>query len=95
MTGSDVFQINPHAVETMSASGLKSETFDFDSGFGQAAITGFLATGSTHDVIQVDTSMFTYLNAGMVAGAGCGGVARQRDPRRVPTSRSPTPPATS
>jgi len=64
-TGSDVFAIKPHAVETMTASGQKSETFDFDSGFGQCAITGFLATGTTHDVIQVDTSMFSYLSPGM------------------------------
>ena len=64
-TGSDVFAIKPHAVETMTSSGQKSETFDFDSGFGQCAITGFLATGATHDVIQVDTSLFSYLSPGM------------------------------
>ena len=64
-TGSDIFAIKPHAVETTTASGQKSETFDFDSGFGHAAITGFLATGSTHDVIQLDASMFSYLSPGM------------------------------
>jgi hypothetical protein len=64
-TGSDTFAINPHAAETIAASGVTGETFEFASGFGQNAITGFLATGATHDVIEFNRSMFSSLTPTM------------------------------
>ncbi len=64
-TGSDTFAINPHATEAISATGENSETFEYATGFGESAITGFLATGTTQDVIQLGVSMFSYLTPTM------------------------------
>jgi hypothetical protein len=64
-TGSDTFAVNPHANESFSATGENNETFEYASGFGQSAITGFLATGTAHDVIQLGVSMFSYLTPTM------------------------------
>ena len=64
-TGSDVFAINPHWTDTINASGETCETFTYGSGFGASAINGFLATGATHDTLQVQLSMFSNLNASL------------------------------
>jgi hypothetical protein len=63
--GSDTFAINPHGSEAITASGRNDETFAYGPGFGQSAITGFLATGAAHDVIQLNVSMFNYLSPTM------------------------------
>ena len=65
-SGADTFtMINSHADETITVSGKTGETFDYSANFGQSAISGFLATGPSHDVIQLETSMFNLLNATM------------------------------
>jgi hypothetical protein len=62
MVGSDTFVINPHSVETTTVMNSKSnETFAYGAGFGQDAITGFLApTTSGHDYLQFSKSMFGF-----------------------------------
>ena len=75
-TGNDTFALNPHANEAITASGVNSETFEYASGFGQSAITGFLATGARHDVVQLrglDVQLFV---ADDDAGARRDGAAR-------------------
>jgi len=71
--GADVFALNPHANEAITASGHASEVFAYASGFGQSAITGFAATGASHDVLQVQSAMFsdvtTLLNHAVQVGA--------------------------
>jgi hypothetical protein len=57
-TGANTFAINPHTSETTTATGRTNETFVFGAGFGQDALAGFLATGSTHDLLQFSASMF-------------------------------------
>ena len=63
--GADLFAIDPHSVEAITASGRNSETFEYASGFGQSTVTGFLATGSAVDVVQFNLSMFNYLTPSM------------------------------
>ena len=38
--------------------GAGIDTFAFHSGFGQDAIYSFTATGTKHDILQVDSTMF-------------------------------------
>jgi hypothetical protein len=64
-TGADLFAFNPHSLEATTASGHTGETFEYDGQFGQSAITGFAATGSSHDLVQLDIASFSYLNASM------------------------------
>ena len=58
-TGADTFALNPHANEAITATGHNSEVFAYEAGFGQSTITGFAATGASHDVLQFPTSMFS------------------------------------
>jgi hypothetical protein len=76
-TGSDTFAINPHGIEAITASGTNTETFDYASGFGQSAISGFLATGATHDVVQFELSMFSYLTPTMTQAQDAAAVLAQ------------------
>ena len=62
-TGSDTFKVNSHANELIDASGRTAETFEFGSGFGHQSITGLLASGATHDVIELPPTMFRGLNS--------------------------------
>jgi len=63
--GRDTFALTPHASETITATGTSGDAFVFHQGFGQDTLNGFVATGSTHETLQFDTSMFSYLNASM------------------------------
>jgi len=63
-TGVDTFALNPHSVETITASGTTKDVFVYTPGFGQDAITGFLATGANHDLLQFNASSFSYLTPG-------------------------------
>jgi beta-glucanase (GH16 family) len=63
--GADTFAVNPHTTETINAAGENSETFAFGANFGNATISGLLATGTSHDLIQLDISSFSYLNTTM------------------------------
>ena len=62
-SGADVFPLNAHATEAVSATGLNPETFEYASGFGQSSITGLLAGGGASDVIQFNLSMFHGLSS--------------------------------
>jgi hypothetical protein len=64
-TGADVFTLPHHANETISATGSSSDTFVFTPTFGADAIAGFVAGGAGHDVVQFETSAFSYLTPGM------------------------------
>ena len=64
--GGDVFTLNPHANETIAATTTSTgDTFVFSRNFGHDALTGFVATGASHDTLQFAISDFAYLNAGM------------------------------
>jgi hypothetical protein len=62
-TGSD--PLSYHAVETIDATTSGGEQFIFSAGFGNETINGFSASGATPDTIQLATSSFSYLTAGM------------------------------
>ncbi len=64
-TGADTFALTEHSTETITASGTKGDTFVFTPSFGQDAITGFAATGASHDVLQFSISDFSYLTPAM------------------------------
>jgi hypothetical protein len=62
-TGSD--PLSYHPVETIDANTSGGEQFIFSAGFGAETINGFSASGATPDSIQLATSSFSYLTAGM------------------------------
>ena len=62
-TGSD--PLSYHPVETIDATTSSGEQFIFSAGFGNETINGFSASGATPDSIQLATSSFSYLTAGM------------------------------
>jgi hypothetical protein len=68
-TGSDTFAINPHAVETVTATNMQSETFVYGPGFGQDTLTGFLETSLSHDLLQFSASMFGFSPTSQTADA--------------------------
>lgn len=51
--------------QTIDATSSGSENFVFATGFGSETIQGFAASGTTPDTIQLATSSFSYLTAGM------------------------------
>ena len=63
--GEDIFAINAHATEAVTSTGTTGDIFIYSAGFGQDAITGFAATGSSHDTFHFSASMFSYLTPGM------------------------------
>ena len=42
---------------------VTGETFDYGSGFGHESITGLLASGPSHDVIELPLTMFKGLSS--------------------------------
>ena len=54
-----------HPVETIDATTSGAEQFIFSAGFGNETINGFAVSGATPDTIQLATSSFSYLTAGM------------------------------
>jgi hypothetical protein len=60
--GSDTLAVPPHSVETTTIMNSKSNvTFVYGPGFGQDAITGFLAPASAgHDHLQFSHTMFGF-----------------------------------
>src|SRR5271165_3906503 len=68
-TGSDTFAINPHSVETVTATNMQSETFAYGPGFGQDTLTGFLETSASHDLLQFSASMFGFSTSSQTADA--------------------------
>ena len=50
--GADVFNLDPHASETINAGGTTGDTFAFASSYGPDLLNGFVATGSGHDTLQ-------------------------------------------
>ncbi len=61
--GADPFSYHP--VETIDAATSGAETFVFGTNFGNETIQGFAASGTAPDTIQLATSSFSYLTAGM------------------------------
>ena len=57
-TGADTFTLNPHANEAITASG-HNEVFAYEAGFGQSTIVGFAATGAGHDLLEIQSAMFS------------------------------------
>jgi hypothetical protein len=64
-TGPDTFAIDPHPAEMIAATDMTNETFKFSAYFGGDAFLGFDSSGRSHDVAQLELSMFDYLKAGM------------------------------
>lgn len=62
-TGTDPLTYN--SVETINATSSGGEHFIFGAGFGTETINGFAALGASPDTIQLATSSFSYLTAGM------------------------------
>ena len=60
----DTFGI-PHPIESINANWYVGETFSLSAGFGQAAISNFTHSGTSHDVIDLSVSMFSYLTPAM------------------------------
>jgi len=56
--GLDNFSLINHSSETIDATGYSNETFVFTQTFGQDAISGFVATGGMHDILQFDAAAF-------------------------------------
>ena len=54
-----------HPVETIDATTSGDEQFIFSAGFGNETINGFEVSGATPDTIDLATSSFSYLTAGM------------------------------
>jgi hypothetical protein len=54
-----------HSVETIDATTNGAEQFVLGSAFGAETIKGFAASGATPDTIQLASSSFSYLTAGM------------------------------
>ena len=63
MTGADPFAY--HSVETIDATTSGAEQFILGAAFGNETIKGFVASGASPDTIQLATSSFSYLTAGM------------------------------
>jgi hypothetical protein len=54
-----------HSVETIDATTRGGEQFVLGAAFGKETINGFAASGASPDTIQLATSSFSYLTAGM------------------------------
>ena len=59
----DTFLLDAHSSESISAA-VGGDTLAFHSGFGTTTISGFIASGASHDTLQFDSSMFSGLVAG-------------------------------
>ena len=64
-TGTGQDSLSYHPVETIDATTSGGEHFIFGAGFGAETINGFAASGASADTIQLATSSFSYLTAGM------------------------------
>ncbi len=51
--------------EQIIAGSHTNETFTFTKGFGNASISGFIPHGAGHDILEFNTSSFSYLNSTM------------------------------
>ncbi len=68
-SGSQTIGLTDYGKETITATSRTNETFAFSTGFGNDTIIGFAATGTGHDLIQFEASMFSYLTPGMSQAA--------------------------
>ncbi|HEY1780035.1 MAG TPA: M10 family metallopeptidase C-terminal domain-containing protein [Roseiarcus sp.] len=64
-TGTGQDMLSYHPVETVDATTAGAEHFIFAAGFGSETIKGFAASGASADTLQLATSSFAYLSAGM------------------------------
>ncbi len=60
-----VLPTNANSAESITATSRTNVTFAFAPGFGNDPIQGFAAIGPGNDVLQFETSMFSYLTSGM------------------------------
>ena len=67
--GTETIPLIPYATELITATSRTNDTFAFTANFGNDTITGFAATGASHDLIQFEASMFSYLTPGMTQAA--------------------------
>ena len=74
-TGAD--PLSYHPIETIDATTSGDEQFIFGAGFGAETIKGFAASGASPDTIQLATSSFSYLTAGMSQGQDLAAVLAQ------------------
>ena len=67
-----------HSNETINlGAGAGAETFVLSQGFGNETINGFAASGTNADTLQLSTSAFSYLNAGMTQAQDLAAVLSQ------------------
>jgi hypothetical protein len=64
-SGAETVPLTPYTTESIGATGRTSDTFEFGPGFGNDTILGFAATGASHDLLQFEASMFSYLTPGL------------------------------
>ncbi len=64
-SGTETIPLTFHSSESITATSRTKDTFVFTPGFGNDTIIGFAATGSNHDTMQFNASMFSYLTPGM------------------------------
>ena len=62
--GGETIPLHPYGAELIVATGRTSDVFVYTPGFGHDTITGFAATGVSHDVLQFNASAF---GAGLTA----------------------------
>ena len=67
--GTETIPLIPYATESITATSRTNDTFAFTPNFGNDTFTGFAATGASHDLIQFEASMFSYLTPGMTQAA--------------------------
>jgi hypothetical protein len=65
LTGMGSDPLAYHSVETIDATTSGGEQFDFGASFGTETIKGFAASGASPDTLQLASSSFSYLTAGM------------------------------
>ena len=83
-SGAVQFPIGYHANETIQAG--TAETFKFGPNFGNETISQFVGSGPNADTVQLATSSFSYLSAGMSQAADLAAVLALSIPSRAGTT---------
>ena len=93
--GDETIGLNANSAESITATSRTNLAFAFTPGFGNDSIQGFAASGPGNDVLQFETSMFSYLTQGMNAVGGSGRPTQQRHEQRRKHNHLGTPRATA
>ena len=67
--GDETIGLNANSAESITATTRTNLAFAFTPGFGNDSIQGFAASGPGNDVLQFETSIFSYLTQGMSQSA--------------------------